>query len=140
LGAYTYTIILVLVGLPRYLIGNETESAGAAIMLLLALPFGAIFGMIFGAPLAYVGIVFVGIPVWRLLSYYKAESGFGYAIFGGVGGSLLPPIKNNWTIYGEPAAMHNMVAGAVTLLIFWRIASRSPRGVTESDSSYSAKG
>ena len=129
LGAGAYTVLFGLAswaGNPaaRDVVG-DLGSIGA---IIVGVPMLAIAGMIFGSIAAYPGMLLFGLPCWIVMRGWRGEFGLGYALHGAAGGALFPEYKTGWTIFGEPYWLHNAIAGALVLYIFWRIAvERGPK-------------
>ena len=115
LGAYLYGLLL----LTAVVLSGSPPSLSDAFLSILT---GAMLVALFGAALAYPGMVLVGLPAWFLLRRFRAEGALPYALCGFFGGFLLPPVKKHWSLLGESPLLHNAVAGALVMLMFWWIA------------------
>jgi hypothetical protein len=114
-GAYLYGLLLVAAVV---LNGSPISPSDA----LLSIVTGAMLVALYGSALAYPGMVLVGLPSWFLLRRFRAEGALPYALCGFFGGFLLPPVKKHWSLLGESPLLHNAVAGALVMLVFWWIA------------------
>jgi hypothetical protein len=92
--------------------------------LLLYSVFYGFFGLIVGSLIGYVGMLITGIPSMLLLRYIRWENRITYIIMGGLGGSVIPPTDRNWTVFGESYVVHNVIAGALVMLMYFLIVDR----------------
>lgn len=83
---------------------------------------GALLIALFGAMLAYPGMILVGLPSWFILRRYRAEGALTYGLCGFFGGFMMPTPKVRMSLVGEPLVVHNAVAGALVMLVFWWLA------------------
>ena len=81
-------------------------------------------GTTFGAVIAYFGMLIVGVPTWFLLRFTGNESAIAYGLCGAAGGWLLAPIAAKPKVSGDPIEALGISIGALSLILFWRIARR----------------
>jgi hypothetical protein len=108
-------------------IGSIIQARNPSVLepLLISFIF-AVLGVIFLAPLMYMGIFIVGIPAILILHWAHFERWWTYATFGAAGAALIiPPFKGSGTI----AAASNSVAGAIILTAFWLISRRGQQNL-----------
>lgn len=115
LGAYCYGVLLLTVLALKGPVPPFFEG-------LFGILGGAILIALFGSILAYLGMVFIGLPSWLLLRRFRCEGALPYAACGFVGGFLLPNMKVHLSQFGEPLGLHNAIAGALVMLVFWWLA------------------
>lgn len=122
LGAGIYSLIYAAALCLRTAINEGFPSILEAIgTLLMYSLFYGFFGVIVGGLLAYIGMIITGMPTILALRYIRLENKITYVLLGGIGGTILPPIKRNWTVFGESYVIHNVVAGALVMLIYFLI-------------------
>jgi hypothetical protein len=131
LGAGTYSILITIAFSGLRLATGEAELPAGLVGIPIAgllLIFMGLLGTFFGSPLAYFGMLLVGLPSWFLLRYTNKESGIAYAFLGFLGGGVaMPKIwggsgSDPWELW----RIHGAIAGCIVLTIFWKIARRAP--------------
>jgi hypothetical protein len=114
-GAYLYGVLLLTILALKGPVPPFFEA-------LFGIAAGALLITLFGSLLAYLGMVFIGLPSWFVLRRFRLEGALPYAACGFFGGFLLPVMKVRISQFGEPLALHNAIAGALVMLVFWWLA------------------
>ena len=88
---------------------------GFAVMPLLAL---------IGSPVAYLGMLVIGLPTWLVLRFTNNESGLAYTLVGVLGGAVAGPLVGGQKLHALPMTLLGAVAGGLALFIFWQVSKQ----------------